>query len=301
MMHSAKSSTDQALLQSLVKDGFLIQLGDEKPGSPEASFSTDGKGNVSIHLEMRCSRFHTLSLRSKLLTLLPPGHRQYLVVESTGQKLLAERMLSAQADSITLEVPLPTGSAPSSDGVGSFLGFLLLGIKHILTGYDHLLFLLGLLIVTRRFLPTLRIITSFTLAHSVTLTLATFHLIPSAAKLVEPLIAASIVYVGVENLAARNEPKGRWLLAFAFGLIHGCGFASALRELGVGENGGGIAGPLIAFNLGVELGQVAITSAVLPVIWKLKEHPRFGRGWVPITSTLVALLGAYWFAERIWL
>jgi hypothetical protein len=117
---------------------------------------------------------------------------------------------------------------------------------------------------------------------------------------VEPLIAASIVYVGIENLLRGDDPKGRWLLTFAFGLIHGFGFASVLRELGVGTDGKSIAVPLVSFNLGVELGQVVIAALVLPVIWKLRAKPVFVARWVPVCSVLVALLGGYWFVQRVW-
>src|SRR5207237_2323571 len=102
------------------------------------------------------------------------------------------------------------------------------------------------------------------------------------------------------NLLRGDDPKGRWLLTLAFGLIHGFGFASALRELGVGTNGGSIAVPLVSFNLGVELGQVVIAGLALPVIWKLRAHAVFIRRWVPACSVLVALLGGYWLVERVW-
>src|SRR5205814_834975 len=101
-------------------------------------------------------------------------------------------------------------------------------------------------------------------------------------RITEPAIAASIVFVGVENLVRRGtEPPGRWALTFAFGLIHGFGFASVLRELGVGENGSGIAMPLFTFNAGVELGQVAIAAIVLPVVWRLRKNQKFVSFGVP--------------------
>jgi hypothetical protein len=126
------------------------------------------------------------------------------------------------------------------------------------------------------------------------------RLVPFSSRIVEPLIAASIVYVGIENLARGDEPKGRWLLTFAFGLIHGFGFASALRELGVGANGGAIIVPLFSFNLGVEAGQMAVAGLFLPIIWKLQKNPSFLLRWVPACSTAVVLLGAFWFVQRVW-
>ena len=120
--------------------------------------------------------------------------------------------------------------------------------------------------------------------------------IPST--IVEPLIAASIVYVGVENIVRENY-RWRWALTFVFGLVHGCGFATILRDLGIGTHGGGVAGPLVSFNLGVELGQLAIAGLMLPVIWKLK--PRFAARWLPATSLVAILLGSYWLIERTFL
>jgi hydrogenase/urease accessory protein HupE len=175
-----------------------------------------------------------------------------------------------------------------------------MGINHILTGYDHLLFLFGLLVVTKHLGSALKIITCFTLAHSITLALATLSPVPAPAKYIEPLIAASIVYIGLENLLRRGEVKGRWLLTFGFGLVHGCGFASALRELGVGAHGVGVAVPLVSFNLGVELGQLCIAALVLPLLWKLKTNPGFVQRYVPACSVLIVLLGGFWFVQRVW-
>ncbi len=148
------------------------------------------------------------------------------------------------------------------------------------------------------FRSALKIITSFTLAHSLTLALATFNLIRLPSSIVEPLIAASIIYVGVENIFSSSMDK-RWLLTFAFGLIHGCGFASALKEAGVGADGGGVVLPLFSFNLGVEFGQAAIAALVLPLIWKLKQAPHFAFRYAPACSILIVLAGSYWLVERV--
>jgi hypothetical protein len=103
----------------------------------------------------------------------------------------------------------------------------------------------------------------------------------------------------VENVWRRGEePRGRWALTFGFGLIHGFGFASVLRDLGVGGGAQGIAMPLFTFNLGVELGQIAIAAVVLPLVWQLRKHEGFRRRGVPALSALVALAGLYWLLER---
>ena len=268
------------------------------PASVKCTF--DPSDNASVTITFDTPKYSKLEIRSKWLALLQPGHRQFLSIQGPNDNVLAERLLSAKSDSVTIQMD-PADSRPSAVvRNNSFADFLVMGVKHIWTGYDHLLFLFGLLIVTRNFASSFKIITCFTIAHSITLAVATLSLIQFSSRIVEPLIAASIVYVGVENLVRGDDPKGRWLLTFAFGLIHGFGFASVLRELGVGSNGSGMAVPLVSFNLGVELGQIAIAALVLPVIWKLRAKPAFINRWVPACSVLVALLGGYWFIQRVW-
>jgi hydrogenase/urease accessory protein HupE len=210
-------------------------------------------------------------------------------------------LLSAAADRATAEFAVANGGVTAREAVGSFGNFLALGVKHILTGYDHLLFLFGLLVVARGFVSSLSIITSFTIAHSITLAAATFNLAQIPGRIVEPLIAASIVYVGIENLLRSDVPKARQLVTFGFGLIHGFGFASVLREMGIGAGTGGVALPLLSFNIGVELGQIMVAAVALPIIWKLRANPLFIARWVPACSTAVVLLGSSWFVERVWM
>ena len=173
-----------------------------------------------------------------------------------------------------------------------------MGVEHILTGYDHLIFLFGLLIAMSQFRATLWVITCFTLAHSVTLALAAFDLVRVPEHIVEPLIAATIIYVGVENLLRLDNATGRWRLALIFGLVHGLGFATNLKEKVAGMNGEKIIVPLLSFNLGVELGQIAVAALILPVIWWLRSQPVLARGLVPACSTLVVVAGAWWLVER---
>jgi hydrogenase/urease accessory protein HupE len=268
------------------------------PATVKCSF--DPSDNASVTISYAAPQYSKLELRSKWLALLQPGHRQFLSIQGSNGNVLAERLLSANSDSVTIQMD-PVNSKPEAVvRNNSFADFLVMGVKHIWTGYDHLLFLFGLLIVTRNFASSVKVITCFTIAHSITLAVATLSLVQISSRIVEPLIAASIIYVGIENLIRGDDPKGRWLLTFAFGLIHGFGFASVLRELGVGSNGNSITVPLVSFNLGVEIGQAAIAALVLPVIWKLRDNPVFIKRWVPACSVLVALLGGYWFVQRVW-
>ena len=210
-----------------------------------------------------------MRVRSILLADLPFGHRQYFSLLDPRKRIVAERILSAQDNRFDVDLTQIHGP-----GAESFTArqFILLGIEHILTGYDHLAFLLALLLAGGALVSAAKIISSFTLAHSITLALATLDVAHVPSRLVEPLIAASILYVGLENIF-RGDLKRRWLLTFAFGLIHGFGFATALREMGIGSSGGGVVIPLLSFNLGVELGQIAIAATVLPLIWKLRQRP----------------------------
>jgi hydrogenase/urease accessory protein HupE len=261
----------------------------------------DQNNNVEVRLHFNAAVFSRLEIQSTFIAALPPGHRQYLKVQNSAGKTIFDGLLSAAADRANAQLTVTAASPSPRQAISSFLEFVALGVKHILTGYDHLLFLFGLLVVARGFGSSLGIITSFTIAHSITLAVATVHLVQIPGRIVEPLIAASIVFVGIENLLRVDVPKARRMVAFAFGLIHGFGFASALREAGIGSDSGGIVLPLFSFNLGVELGQIMIAAAVLPIIWKLRENPIFIARWAPTCSAAVVVLGSFWFVQRVWM
>lgn len=263
--------------------------------------SLDTSNNVELHFTCDLPRFKQLDLYYDVILLLTPGHRMFFTLLNPGGDTIAERLLSQNSPhvGIQLDPETPAAGPVAEQAPPTFVEFLKLGVEHILTGYDHLLFLLALLVVTRNALAALKVITCFTIAHSITLGVATFDLLQMSSRLVEPLIAATIVYVGAENVWKRGDPHGRWMLTFAFGLIHGFGFASVLRELGVGSRGG-VAMPLFSFNLGVELGQLAVAAIALPIIWQLRKWDFFLRRGVPACSLAVALLGAIWFVQRVW-
>lgn len=181
----------------------------------------------------------------------------------------------------------------------SFGEFLRLGVEHILTGYDHLLFLVALLLGCRCWKTMLWVVTGFTLAHSVTLALAALDVLVISSRIVEPAIAASIIFVAAENFRRGEKPWQRYALTCGFGLIHGFGFASALRETGLANGGAGLVKPLLAFNLGVETGQLCVVAVVLPLLvglWKSLSFERFGPR---IISGLVILVAAIWFWQRL--
>lgn len=173
--------------------------------------------------------------------------------------------------------------------------FVVLGVEHILTGWDHLLFLLALMLRGGGWLSLAKIITAFTLAHSLTLTLAALDIVALPDRLVEAVIALSIAAVAAENLFPHPVLSRRWLVSFAFGLVHGFGFSSVLREIGLPTRG--LVLSLLGFNAGVELGQALVLTVALPLLALLRRS-----GWEPrlIRSASLAILvvGAVLFVER---
>ena len=190
-------------------------------------------------------------------------------------------------------------------GRGAFAAFLRLGFRHILEGWDHLAFVLALVLVSRRLRSLLLVVTAFTAAHSVTLALSALGVIDLSAHgpLIEAVIALSIAYVAVDGLVHPKRRRSFWLEAFLFGLVHGLGFAGFLGESLVNEAARGTA--LLSFNVGVELGQVAVVVAAVVVLRCLPRGDGGAGSFLaprPVrTSGLIAIaaLGFWWFFERL--
>jgi hydrogenase/urease accessory protein HupE len=268
---------------------------DYKPAEPgHVNFDDQNNAHVEFRFQLPAETHKQLNVRSTFLALLPDSHQQQLNVKDGEGRTLAEKMLNKHDDAMLVEL----GSVAEHSTFTSFVDFLKLGIEHILTGYDHLLFLFALLAVTHSFWPAIKIITFFTIAHSITLACAGLNLIELPSSFVEPFIAATIVYVGVENVIRGDHPKGRHWLTFGFGLIHGFGFASVLREMEISSGDTGILLPLLSFNLGIETGQVAVASIVLPMIWWLNNKPAIADKFLKGCSLLISLMGIYWLLER---
>ncbi len=265
------------------------------PAQP-GTVNFDRQNNASVEFSYPSPPYRRLDVESNLLNLLGDGHQQYVTLKNEQGLTLAEKMLHKTDLGFGFDfTPETPAAAPSKHQ--AFLDFFALGVEHILTGYDHLLFLFALLAVTHSFWPAIKIITFFTIAHSITLACAGLNLIELPSAFVEPFIAATIVYVGLENIVRGDHPKGRHWLTFCFGLIHGFGFASVLREMEI-ESGGGLLLPLLSFNLGIESGQIAVAALVLPLIWRLNQKPAISVIFLKICSLLVSLIGAYWFLQR---
>ena len=179
--------------------------------------------------------------------------------------------------------------------------YTVLGFEHIVPkGIDHILFVLGLFLLSVKLRPLLLQVTAFTLAHSITLGLTIYGVISLPPSIVEPLIALSIVAVGIENIFVKTVKIRRIVVVFLFGLLHGMGFAGVLSQLGLPESD--FVTALVFFNIGVEAGQLfVITVAFLCVFWLLKNQQLY-RQWVVIpVSALISLIGLYWTYERLFL
>jgi hypothetical protein len=257
-----------------------------------ASGETDG---LAVTTRYQCPRaIETLEVRVGLLEQLAPGHVHLA-------KVSFESDAAANAERV-VQRDTPGYTASRQRG-SSALRFARLGVEHIFTGTDHLAFLLGLLLLGGTLGGLVKIVTSFTVAHSLTLALATLGLLSPPSRIIEPLIAASVVFVAVENLWALRRGTAeaalshRWLLTFAFGLVHGFGFADALRELHLPRES--LLAALLAFNLGVEAGQLCLVLLALPLLALLRRRGLFGRPEAAAISAVILASGVYWLAGRV--
>jgi hydrogenase/urease accessory protein HupE len=309
-------SIDDALAATASKE-LELYLDDRLTAPSQAIARLAGNQNVEVLLRFKREKATSLRGVSTLIGKLPFGHREFLSVRTDHGATLEEAMLSAQRNTFQINLPREVDRMDTADketglqgrhSIGppitavsgrSFIAFLGLGVEHILTGYDHLLFLFALLVVCRNLRSILTVISCFTVAHSITLALAVLEIVRLPGRIVEPLIAASIAYVGVENLVQGGSPRWRWLITLSFGLIHGLGFADALREFGIGSPGPGIVLPLVGFNLGVEIGQLSVAAIILPTLWCLRKHPAIMHRLVPVCSMSIVVAGSYWMIERI--
>lgn len=202
----------------------------------------------------------------------------------------------------------PTAPTMAIDAhAGAAVGaYLMLGIEHILTGADHLLFVFGLILLSDSLGSLIRTITAFTIAHSITLALTALHLLQVDPALVEAMVAFSIVFLAVELMRKLRGADGiairyPWLIAFGFGLLHGAAFAGALKEIGLPQNN--IPMALFLFNLGVEIGQLLFVAAVAAIFLALRRMriPDRARQLArPVAAYAIGAFSMYWFLDRLY-
>lgn len=238
-----------------------------------------------------------LTVKLPLLEALAFGHRHIGQVGrgEAGIEGLSDVVMHRGSPEAT--VNLGEAGAPAEPAGHTVGEYFKLGVEHILIGTDHLVFLLGLVLVGGRLRSLVAVITAFTLGHSVSLAMATLGVWSPGGEIVEPAIALSIAYVGIENFFAKDA-AGRWKITLPFGFIHGFGFAGVLADLGLPADA--VIPALLLFNLGVEAGQLMVLAVVLPLLLWLGRRTwyREARGARWISAAIVAA-GVYWFIERV--
>ncbi len=271
--------------------------------------SADGKAMQPNLMKIDIPDVPDIALaRPAVLTItspLPPGSQKVVIGWDSvfGAMVLRQQgvdkpytgLLEAGAES----APIDVGGGGQVGQWQTFLEYIPVGFDHIVPkGLDHILFVLGLFFFSTRLAPLLWQITAFTLAHTVTLALSSLGYIALPGNIVEPLIAASIVFVAVENIWAKGTLSAwRPAIVFGFGLLHGLGFASVLGEFGLPE--GAFIPALIGFNIGVEFGQLAVVGAAALLLWTWTARQEWYRAGVSIpASVLIAAVGAFWVVER---
>jgi hydrogenase/urease accessory protein HupE len=250
--------------------------------------------HVKVHAQFACSKASdSLIYRATPFAEIDPRARHMVTVTGDAKRF---GLLSVSTPELAI-------TAVRQSAWSIFGRYLFSGVEHIAIGFDHIAFLLATIVWGRRLLPLVKVITAFTVAHSITLTAAVLGAVTPDPAWVEAAIAASIVYVAAENFFVRDVGR-RWPLTFAFGLVHGFGFASVLREYGLPQEA--LAPALAAFNIGVELGQLAIVATALVVLHGVDRlERRAGVAEIPdrrvawAISIAVGLLGLWWLFERI--
>ena len=233
------------------------------------------------------------------LNVLFPGEESFIL---DVQSLLNPPDLSDDIVSKEIVDISPTGSASPrpTKTTSTFQSFLRQGFVHVLPlGLDHILFVLGLFLLSRELKPLLLQVTMFTLAHTITLGMATLGMVNVSGSIVEPIIALSIAIVALENIFFPGYKPSRLGIVFVLGLIHGLGFAGALGDLNVSNST--LITALVGFNIGVEFGQLAVIALAFAATFAIKQPENYRKFIVIPVSTLIAVMGLYWTFERIFL
>jgi hydrogenase/urease accessory protein HupE len=302
--HELKSTEPEQLLDSGSLPNTAAAL--EQILTPRLDIQADGRvlhpawlgaepipDRQSIRMHMRYGASSVPGVVAVAAVLFPydPQHQTFLNVYE-GETLRSQSILDAGH----ARVEYYSGTRQGTWAV--VRKFVPAGVHHILVGPDHLLFLIGLLLLGGTIRQLTVVVTSFTIAHSITLSLAALNLVTPPARIIEPAIALSIVYVGFDNLLVRGGRDMRAWIAFTFGFIHGFGFANVLREMDLPARALGWS--LFSFNLGVEIGQLLVVIAVASALGALRSHSEaLGRRLAFAGSLVVIAAGAFWFIQRV--
>ncbi|HEY0076017.1 MAG TPA: HupE/UreJ family protein [Abditibacteriaceae bacterium] len=307
-LHALDSKQNDTKISAELARRLRLRL-NNKPFQPgQVQLLRDGANGIVMwqaESRTRASKITTLSIDAPLF---PERQSEATVVTIyKDRRLWREEILDASHHALIINNLTGNATSKAAERTETFAiatRFLREGIAHIFGGPDHVLFLFSLLLLGGNALQLLKIVTAFTLAHSITLSLAATGLVALSPQLVEPIIALSIVAVAALNLKTPNieheEKRTDWrpYLAFGFGLIHGFGFAGALGEIGLPREALGWA--LAAFNFGVEVGQATLVLLFAPALAAMvKMWPRSQRLIVVYGSLAIAFMGTFWFAERV--
>lgn len=274
--------------------GFLIEVDGEQLTPEIVSVQIPGVGDMELP-------------RDSILTVgatLPEGDAGVQVGLSPQYGTFIPRQIGGGDDAYEgfldggeLTPELPRAEILTEGGMEVFVRYVVSGFDHIIPkGLDHILFVLGLFFFATQLRPLLLQVTAFTLAHTITLALAATGVVSIPGSIVEPLIAASIVYVAVENILGFGNTKWRTIFVFGFGLLHGLGFASVLGDFGIAQ--GRFIEALIGFNIGVELGQLAVIAIAFALVGWFMQKDWYRKAIVIPASLVIAGIGAWWVVER---
>jgi hypothetical protein len=285
----AGSSPDAERVAEEIKRAVVVRINGEPCRPGRVAVQDVGAGlKTFLEYELHCPAAPgRLELAEDWTDLFGEHYQTIATIRSAHGG--GEHLLGQGSSRIAVDLGTPSPAGPTA--------FIRLGVEHILTGYDHLLFLFALLAGAANFRRVLGMPSMFTLAHSITLSLAVLGLVHAPAGVVEPLVAASIIWVAIENVFDAGTWWRRLAVTFVFGLVHGLGFADALRSLSL--VGWPLARALAGFNLGVELGQAVAIALVLPVMILVGRLARAVLVY-RCASLAVAAAGAYWLVERVY-
>jgi hypothetical protein len=282
-------------LRDIVRDAVRLTV-DGEPLMLEWQHLDSDRGGIRIRFEYAPVRpdrsVRHIVVTSDIPEQLSRGHRELVTVTADG-RIVGESVLDAEIRTLAIAV-----SEPPPSRARQAWSFVTIGVHHILAGHDHLMFLAGLILAAVSVRALLIALTAFTVAHSVSLAVVVLAGVHAPPSIVEPVIAASIAWIGMENLLGRSG-GARWWLVFGFGLVHGFGFAGALTGLGFGSSASDVAVALLSFNAGVEAGQLAAAGVMLPLVWMIRSRPALHARLQPVCSVIVAAAGIAWLVQRI--
>ncbi len=293
-MAAVDAGADFGLLAKAIEGKIHVSAGNQRclAGPAVVTPPADATGGVAVTMQFTCPGdiSSTLVILDRLTDLFGSTYVTLATIQWPG---------GSQPFVFQRDTPEATVSLAHRGSGQSFASFFVLGIEHILVGWDHLLFLLCLLMGGGRPVYLVKVVTAFTVAHSVTLIAAALDWIAIPSRIVESAIALSIVYVTAENILLRERGVSkRWLVALLFGFVHGFGFSSVLKEIGLPSEG--VVWALLAFNLGVEAGQVIVVACTIPALWCLQRVAWHARA-LSAVSGIVLLIGSAVFVQRAFL